>query len=155
MPSGFINRLEARLAETEAALFRVLRETSDAPDAATPEHLSEAATGTSRASRGNKMDKVAEWEHLPLQSLDGIQAWYRWKASGSTGAEAEVSVLTDDYSTTLGPADQQIAETDELFSLPQTFSMAQDESSTPSASSATTTSRRAKGLLQSHRDIYF
>ncbi|OHF04198.1 hypothetical protein CORC01_00537 [Colletotrichum orchidophilum] len=80
IPNGYLNKLETRLAETEAALFRVL---SGAPDtrsfasASSPTILPQAAW----TPRQNKVDRVKEWDGLPLQTPDDIQAWYRSKAT--------------------------------------------------------------------------
>lgn len=121
-----------------------------------PEALSRAAEANSRASRGNKIGKVAEWEQLPLQSSDDIQAWYSWKVSGSRADETSLSTEMDESTALKNLSTQQRAEPAETFSLSQTMSTIQnDPSRTPSANSATTTSGRAKDLSQSHGDLYF
>ncbi|KAL2879793.1 hypothetical protein SGCOL_004836 [Colletotrichum sp. CLE4] len=72
--------METRLAETEAALFRVLSGALDAhgfESASSPALLPQAAW----TPRQNKVDRVKEWDSLPLQTTDDIQAWYRSKAT--------------------------------------------------------------------------
>ncbi|KAF6803577.1 C6 finger domain-containing protein [Colletotrichum sojae] len=94
IPNGYLNKLETRLAETEAALFRALSGTLDgqAPgfdSASSPALLSQPAW----TPRQNKVDRVKEWESLPLQTPSDLQAWFRSKASetGDTAAVAAAS----------------------------------------------------------------
>ncbi|KXH43537.1 hypothetical protein CSAL01_09989 [Colletotrichum salicis] len=80
IPNGYLNKLETRLAETEAALFRVLSgalDTHGFESASSPALLPQAAW----TPRQNKVDRVKEWDSLPLQTTDDIQAWYRSKAT--------------------------------------------------------------------------
>ncbi|KAK1708768.1 hypothetical protein BDP67DRAFT_597827, partial [Colletotrichum lupini] len=81
IPNGYLNKLETRLAETEAALFRVLSgaldHTQGFDSASSPALLPQAAW----TPRQNKIDRVKEWDSLPLQTPDDIQAWYRSKAT--------------------------------------------------------------------------
>ncbi|KAK1970218.1 hypothetical protein LY78DRAFT_677888 [Colletotrichum sublineola] len=80
IPNGYLNKLETRLAETEAALFRVLSGAMDRPgsgSASSPALIHQAAW----TPRQNKVDRVKEWEALPLQTTDEIQAWFRSKAA--------------------------------------------------------------------------
>ncbi|EXF79088.1 hypothetical protein CFIO01_06410 [Colletotrichum fioriniae PJ7] len=81
IPNGYLNKLETRLAETEAALFRVLSGALDHSQgfesASSPALLPQAAW----TPRQNKVDRVKEWDSLPLQTPDDIQAWYRSKAT--------------------------------------------------------------------------
>ncbi|KAK7444912.1 hypothetical protein Landi51_08270 [Colletotrichum acutatum] len=81
IPNGYLNKLETRLAETEAALFRVLSGALDHAQgfdsASSPALLPQAAW----TPRQNKVDRVKEWDSLPLQTPDDIQAWYRSKAT--------------------------------------------------------------------------
>ncbi|KAK1540993.1 hypothetical protein CPAR01_06982 [Colletotrichum paranaense] len=81
IPNGYLNKLETRLAETEAALFRVLSGALDHTQvfdsASSPALLPQAAW----TPRQNKVDRVKEWDSLPLQTPDDIQAWYRSKAT--------------------------------------------------------------------------
>ncbi|KAF5521098.1 Depudecin biosynthesis cluster-specific transcription activator DEP6 [Colletotrichum aenigma] len=89
IPNGYLNKLETRLAETEAALFRVLSGTMDsqAYDAASsPALLSQAAW----TPRQNKVDRVKEWESLPLQTPTDVQAWFRSKATESNDAATDL-----------------------------------------------------------------
>ncbi|KAF9874172.1 hypothetical protein CkaCkLH20_08155 [Colletotrichum karsti] len=80
IPNGYLNKLETRLAETEAALFKVLSGHLDSQtyeSASSPALLSQAAW----TPRQNKVDRVKEWDGLPLQTPNDIQAWYRAKAT--------------------------------------------------------------------------
>lgn len=151
VPSGFIQRLEARLAETEAALFMVLRESSQS-DAPTDDPQLTATFAKSRASH-DKLHRVSEWQDLPLQSMDNIRAWYRWKDSERLGlASQEQPASTDEDNVPSGP--QRQVEAQDLDN-PSQYYIAQDLSRTPSANSAATVPGRAKDLSQSHRDLYF
>ncbi|EFQ27340.1 uncharacterized protein GLRG_01835 [Colletotrichum graminicola M1.001] len=80
IPNGYLNKLETRLAETEAALFRALSGVLDSPgsgSASSPVLLPQAAW----TPRQNKVDRVKEWELLPLQTPNEIEAWFRSKAA--------------------------------------------------------------------------
>ncbi|KAK1976272.1 hypothetical protein LZ30DRAFT_603802 [Colletotrichum cereale] len=80
IPNGYLNKLETRLAETEAALFRVLSGALDDPglgSASSPMPFPQVAW----TPRQNKVDRVKEWESLSLQTPDDIQAWFRSKAA--------------------------------------------------------------------------
>ncbi|KAH7305438.1 hypothetical protein B0I35DRAFT_443794 [Stachybotrys elegans] len=83
IPIGFINRLEARLVETEDALLRVLHSISPGSADALPSRSS---------SQQSKSSKIKEWDSLPLQSMDDIKEWYRLRtgvvlSSASLGPE--------------------------------------------------------------------
>ncbi|KAF4903855.1 Depudecin biosynthesis cluster-specific transcription activator DEP6 [Colletotrichum viniferum] len=89
IPNGYLNKLETRLAETEAALFRVLSGALDSHTydaASSPALLSQAAW----TPRQNKVDRVKEWESLPLQTPTDIQAWFRSKATESNDAATDL-----------------------------------------------------------------
>ncbi|KAE9582556.1 Depudecin biosynthesis cluster-specific transcription activator DEP6 [Colletotrichum fructicola] len=89
IPNGYLNKLETRLAETEAALFRVLSGTMDSQTydaASSPALLSQAAW----TPRQNKVDRVKEWESLPLQTPTDIQVWFRSKATESNDAATDL-----------------------------------------------------------------
>ncbi|KAI8264272.1 Depudecin biosynthesis cluster-specific transcription activator DEP6 [Colletotrichum sp. SAR 10_77] len=89
IPNGYLNKLETRLAETEAALFRVLSGTMDSQTydaASSPALLSQAAW----TPRQNKVDRVKEWESLPLQTPNDVQAWFRSKATESNDAATDL-----------------------------------------------------------------
>lgn len=82
IPNGYLNKLETRLAETEAALFRALSATLDGQtlgldSASSPALLSQPAW----TPRQNKVDRVKEWESLPLQTPNDVQVWFRSKAA--------------------------------------------------------------------------
>ncbi|KAK2039359.1 hypothetical protein LZ31DRAFT_476792 [Colletotrichum somersetense] len=88
IPNGYLNKLETRLAETEAALFMVLSGTLQTPGsglASSPPLLPQAAW----KPRQNKVDRVREWELLPLQTPDEIQAWFSSKAAENSDPTPE------------------------------------------------------------------
>ncbi|KAK2035547.1 hypothetical protein LX32DRAFT_1941 [Colletotrichum zoysiae] len=88
IPNGYLNKLETRLAETEAALFMVLSgalQTPGSGSASSSPLLPQAAW----KPRQNKIDHVREWEVLPLQSSDEIQAWFRSKAAENSDPTPE------------------------------------------------------------------
>ncbi|TKW53293.1 hypothetical protein CTA1_2345 [Colletotrichum tanaceti] len=91
IPNGYLNKLETRLAETEAALFRVL---SGALDSAS----SPALLGLPQAAwtpRQNKVDRAREWDSLPLQTPDDIRAWFRSRAAEhDEGAAIDLSAAS-------------------------------------------------------------
>jgi hypothetical protein len=66
LPIGFINRLEARLAETEEALFRLVQSI----DGSTNNHIS------LKPSSQRKDDRIQEWDNLPLGNMDDIRTWF-------------------------------------------------------------------------------
>ncbi|KAI9903733.1 hypothetical protein N3K66_000262 [Trichothecium roseum] len=91
LPSGYVNKLEARLAETEAALYQVLGQRQQQYDA----HPVPAPALASAAPPGqNKADRVREWECFPLQSDLDVRAWYRWKAGGDDGPGASPAMTS-------------------------------------------------------------
>lgn len=83
IPTGYLNRLEARLAATEAMLFNALQQLP-------PGHLQHVDFGLQRGqldqetwqAKRNKSDLVREWNALPLQTSGDLDAWYRNKLQG-------------------------------------------------------------------------
>ncbi|KAH6900602.1 hypothetical protein B0T10DRAFT_471126 [Thelonectria olida] len=65
IPIGFINRLEARLAETEDALYRVLQLLDNEEPKSMPHPQAQT-----------KSERIKEWDELPLQSMGDIRKWY-------------------------------------------------------------------------------
>ena len=86
LPLGYVNRLEARLAETEAALLYVLghKHHGDASTSSQSEGSSEPGRGVSASAANTKDDRIKEWDRLPLQSASDVQSWYRWKTGDSS-----------------------------------------------------------------------
>lgn len=78
LPPGFTAKLEARLAETEAALFQVLSATHSGQATAWSVHTPSVPLSVS-AGNQSKADRVKEWESLPLLSSADVEAWFRWK----------------------------------------------------------------------------
>ncbi|TQN69991.1 hypothetical protein CSHISOI_05506 [Colletotrichum shisoi] len=92
IPNGYLNRLETRLAETEAALFRALSGALDGGPASSLDAASSPALLPQAAwtPRQNKVDRVQEWDSLPLQTPDDIQAWFRSKATEHSDAAIDL-----------------------------------------------------------------
>lgn len=67
LPIGFINRLEARLAETEEALFHLVQSI----DGSTNSQIS------LKPSSQRKDDRIQEWDSLPLRNMDDIRTWFK------------------------------------------------------------------------------
>ncbi|KAH7179314.1 uncharacterized protein B0J16DRAFT_346627 [Fusarium flagelliforme] len=67
LPIGFITRLEARLAETEEALFRLVQSIED------PENNQVSLKPSSQ----RKDDRIREWDNLPLRNMEEVKTWYR------------------------------------------------------------------------------
>lgn len=76
LPLGYLTRLEARLAETEDALYRIYQERDQGPFPNT----SNSAQVSQAVTRDNKYERVEEWTQFPLNSIEDIEAWYRFKA---------------------------------------------------------------------------
>lgn len=78
LPLGYVNKLEARLAETEGALFRALHE----------KHTGTYADMSVCDSSSNKADRVSEWDGLPLRTAHQTNLWYQSKLRGLESSEA-------------------------------------------------------------------
>ena len=74
---GYVNKLEARLAETEGALVRALRE----------KHTGTYADIPVCDFSSNKADRVSEWDGLPLQTAHQVDLWYQSKLMGLESSE--------------------------------------------------------------------
>ncbi|KAG8667502.1 hypothetical protein FPOAC1_012334 [Fusarium poae] len=73
LPIGFITRLEARLAETEEALFRLVQSVEE------PENSHVSLEPSSQ----RKDDRIKEWDRLPLKTPEQVKSWYRNKSGKS------------------------------------------------------------------------
>ncbi|KAH7156617.1 hypothetical protein EDB81DRAFT_787519 [Dactylonectria macrodidyma] len=80
IPIGFINRLEARLDETEDALCRILQSIGPHPTYE-PNSL--------HRSRQSKADRMKEWDNLPLQSIEDIHNWYQQRNAASPSSAGD------------------------------------------------------------------
>lgn len=97
-----MTKLEVRLAETEAALFRTLCLLNGTPDSS---HELPQLDKTSTSSRQSKTDRITEWERLPLKTSDDDQAWYHAKSSAQSLSSFDIgdttstrSAMEDTYS---------------------------------------------------------
>ncbi|KAL6923274.1 hypothetical protein FSHL1_000522 [Fusarium sambucinum] len=84
LPIGFITRLEARLAETEEALFRLVQSIEE------PENNQVSLKPSSQ----RKDDRTKEWDSLPLKTPEQVKLWYKNK-SGQSGSPAVHDVSMD------------------------------------------------------------
>ncbi|CEI41083.1 hypothetical protein FVEN_g1388 [Fusarium venenatum] len=73
LPIGFITRLEARLAETEEALFRLVQSVEE------PENNQVSFKPSSQ----RKDDRTKEWDSLPLKTSEQVKLWYKNKSGQS------------------------------------------------------------------------
>ncbi|KAF5251289.1 hypothetical protein FANTH_3581 [Fusarium anthophilum] len=89
LPIGFITRLEARLAETEEALFRLVH-SIDEPN---NNHIS------LKPSSQRKDDRIREWDSLPLRNVDEIRAWYRSRSEQTHAPTRHDDLMEQDQST--------------------------------------------------------
>ncbi|KAL9570352.1 hypothetical protein ACKAV7_005558 [Fusarium commune] len=89
LPIGFITRLEARLAETEEALFRLVH-SIDEPN---NNHIS------LKPSSQRKDDRIREWDSLPLRDLDEIRAWYRSRSEQTHSPAQHDALMEKDQRT--------------------------------------------------------
>jgi hypothetical protein len=80
IPAAYINSLEDRLAETEAALYSALTAIdSMANDAAGLRRALVHVSGPVTRER-SKLEKLDEWKRLPLRSGEQLHAWFEDKA---------------------------------------------------------------------------
>ncbi|KAF5711058.1 hypothetical protein FMUND_9208 [Fusarium mundagurra] len=86
LPIGFITRLEARLAETEEALFRLVH-SIDEPN---NNHIS------LKPSSQRKDDRIREWDSLPLKNVDEIRAWYRSRSEQTHSPPQHDTLMDED-----------------------------------------------------------
>ncbi|KAH7155817.1 hypothetical protein B0J13DRAFT_546416 [Dactylonectria estremocensis] len=168
IPIGFINRLEARLLETEDALFRVLQSVGQHPvDETSPLHH----------SRQSKADRIKEWDNLPLQSIEDINNWYQQRngASPSSAGDSLIDNPPPQLSTAWPPrAPSQItvpvpapapitempevvAHTNELLKSVQPASASNGASMLEESWEVTPqlSDSKAKDLGLKHPDLYF
>lgn len=90
LPSGYVSKLEARLAETEAALCHVL---DLGHGRRTQRQAGGVISGPDSPDNGgfSKGDRVKEWDRWPLQSTRDIQEWYRERIHGVARATSPTS----------------------------------------------------------------
>ena len=91
LPLGYVNKLEARLAETEAALFHILSQVDGADSQTTSlaaDEISSPPSSSSTPGQNSKPERVREWDRLPLQTVGDIRLWYRSKAVQCCGHAA-------------------------------------------------------------------
>ena len=91
IPAAYINSLEDRLVETEAALCSALA----AIDAMHPAGIAQLPVTDHLATlpQRSKVDKQHEWRRLPLRSGDQLQRWYEQKRPSTPSREHRVSPL--------------------------------------------------------------
>ncbi|KAI8689171.1 Zn(2)-C6 fungal-type domain-containing protein [Fusarium keratoplasticum] len=154
IPIGFITRLEARLAETEEALFQVLQSLENNP---------ENAQLSLKPPSQRKADRIREWDTLPLKSLADIKTWFQSKSEPGNSMAAPLRVAQTELSLPI----QRTVATPEISasitdpqSSERTTSPLQDMGSesllnTTWEGSSDTTMSKAKSLEQRRPNIYF
>ncbi|SCV45792.1 uncharacterized protein FFB14_08862 [Fusarium fujikuroi] len=85
LPIGFITRLEARLAETEEALFQLVHSIDE------PNNNNISLKPSSQ----RKDDRIREWDSLPLRNVHEIRTWYR-NRSEQTHSPTQHEALMDE-----------------------------------------------------------
>lgn len=154
IPIGFITRLEARLAETEEALFQVLQSLENNP---------ENARLSLKPPSQRKADRIREWDTLPLKSLDDIKTWFQNKSepgnSMASPLRAAQTELNLPIQRTVATPELSVSITDPQSS-ERTTSPLQDMGSeslldTTWEGSSDTTLSKAKSLEQRRPNIYF
>ncbi|CRK22944.1 hypothetical protein BN1723_013434 [Verticillium longisporum] len=93
IPFGYLTKLENRLAETESALCRTLASIVDSQSFESA-MAGPAPSSSSWTPRQNKVDRVTEWDNMPLRTSDNLLSWYQLKtsASGSAARADEIPV---------------------------------------------------------------
>ncbi|RMJ11548.1 hypothetical protein BHE90_007508 [Fusarium euwallaceae] len=154
IPIGFITRLEARLAETEEALFQVLQSLENDP---------QNAQHSLKPPSQRKVDRIREWDTLPLKSLDDIKTWFQNKSEPGNSTAAPLRLAQTEFNLPI----QRTVVTPELSasitdpqSSERTTSPLQDMGSESllDASwdgSSDTTMSKARSLEQRHPNMYF
>ena len=89
IPAAYIQSLEDRLAETEAALLTALAAIDSMHDEGTgmSQLLMEFPDPISRES--SKIEKQDEWKRLPLQSAEQLQTWFKVKSRSDIHAHRQ------------------------------------------------------------------
>lgn len=159
LPPGFTAKLEARLAETEAALFQVLSGRSSASQ--TTAWPVDTPTVPSSVSAGNqsKADRVQEWESLPLRSSADVHAWFRWKSAAVSPGSRRLSTTEQPVSQSSYAQEPEPEWPSEdvsvgSFSSPDQVRIV-GSTSTRDTATPEQGSSRAKELSRSQRNIYF
>lgn len=88
IPAAYINSLEARLAETEAALFSALATIHSVNNDTAgmnqlPANVSGPVSGPVVRER-SKIEKQDEWKRLPLRSGEQLHAWFDEKSKSKS-----------------------------------------------------------------------
>ncbi|KAF2098935.1 hypothetical protein NA57DRAFT_76169 [Rhizodiscina lignyota] len=109
LPAGYLNSLEHRLTETEAALFHALNELYGEPtDAHGLPNLRD--TLTQRVS-SSKIDAVREWKSLPLETREDAHQWWLTRRSVFSQATSDLHMSSNDQPPTAksqnGPGNSQ------------------------------------------------
>lgn len=87
IPLGFLNTLEARLRETEMALIAVVQQSNNQGQLHHNNAILPLPEARSQSSQ-QKTEMANEWTQFPLQSMDDIIQWYRWKTASLQEEEA-------------------------------------------------------------------
>ncbi|UZP46128.1 hypothetical protein NXS19_013940 [Fusarium pseudograminearum] len=99
LPIGFITRLEARLAETEEALFRLVQSIEEPEDNQV----------SLKPSSQRKDDRIREWDNFPLRTPEQVKLWYR-NRSGKSIHDVSMDLDQQDPSSHVAPLDADSVE---------------------------------------------
>lgn len=156
LPLGYVNKLEARLAETEAALFHILKQKHGGDSEPSLSYIPPALRSSISTGR-NKTERLKEWERLPLRSMSEVHSWYCFKAA--EGCRGATPPMTNSSSASQVPA---VHETETLWG-PDTRPGDRLELALAGAAPTTgvaiespeSNASRAKELSQSQPHLYF
>ncbi|KAI1059293.1 hypothetical protein LB507_003895 [Fusarium sp. FIESC RH6] len=156
LPIGFITRLEARLAETEEALFRLVQSIEN------PENNQISLKPSSQ----RKDDRIREWDNLPLKDFEEVKAWYRSRAGLSDSLSMQDNMMDLDLdqqeaSIRVAPRDKDPVEfADDIQSspgidIPQIDPEDDDISRGGNQTPVLFEGSKAKEMEQKHPHMYF
>ncbi|RBR26001.1 uncharacterized protein FIESC28_01274 [Fusarium coffeatum] len=156
LPIGFITRLEARLAETEEALFSLVQSIED------PENNQISLKPSSQRKDG----RIREWDNLPLKDFGDVKVWYRNRAGLSDSSTVqddtmELDLDQQEASIRVAPSDADPVEfTDDIQSSsgieisqldPEDNDIPRGENQNPVVSEGS----KAREMEQKHPHMYF
>lgn len=161
LPPGFTAKVEARLAETEAALFHVLSEIH-AYGPSTGQEITLEGSPSVRLGNQSKADRVREWESLPLRSRSQIDAWFRWKSGAGQEQPQEMPARDSArYEPSHGSRLQSSCQIGDapsfggLQSSPDYMPPAGSPAASKTSTGEEVYSGRVKNLSESQRNMYF
>ncbi|KAF8853447.1 hypothetical protein BDZ45DRAFT_77852 [Acephala macrosclerotiorum] len=76
IPGGYLGALEARLNDTEAALYNALCEIRRLNQSSTFSYTNVSEPISSRQDNTSKASRMSEWKQYPLQSSKDVETWW-------------------------------------------------------------------------------